>query len=139
MSDPIPFQAGVVEWMMECFGQEISADKRERSHRFIEESLELVQATGVSREEVLMLVDYVYGRPTGEVKQETGGVMVTLAALCGAHGISMDALGHLELARVWTKIEQIRAKQAGKPRGSPLPQQLDEDLIPPLIRKMDER
>ena len=26
-----------------------------------------------------------------------------------------------ELARIWTKVEQIRAKQAAKPRNSPLP------------------
>jgi Skp family chaperone for outer membrane proteins len=29
--------------------------------------------------------------------------------------------GEIELARVWTKVEQIRAKQAAKPKHSPLP------------------
>lgn len=133
------FQDAVMEWMMECFGAEISDDRRERSHRFIEEAIELVQATGITREEVLMLVDYVYGRPPGEVMQEVGGVTVTLAALCGAHKISMQNCAVAEVARVWTKIDVIRAKQATKPRGSPLPMRPDDEMIPALVRRMDER
>ena len=39
--------------------------------------------------------------------------MVTLAALFLAHGIDMHSAAETELARVWTKVEQIRAKQAG--------------------------
>ena len=49
-------------------------------------------------------------------------MMVTLAALCLANGLDMHSAGETELARVWTKIEAIRAKQAGKPKHSPLPQ-----------------
>jgi hypothetical protein len=45
--------------------------------------------------------------------------MVTLAALCLANGFDMHA-EETELARVWTKVEQIRAKQAAKPKHSPL-------------------
>lgn len=84
----IPFQQRVQPWMMACFGPAISADFRERNHRFFEESSELVQACGMSKEEAHMLVDYVYGRPVGEKLQEVGGVMVTLAALClgAGHG-----------------------------------------------------
>ena len=33
----------------------------------------------------------------------------------------MNAAGETELARVWTKVEQIRAKQKAKPKHSPLP------------------
>ncbi|MCW2309902.1 hypothetical protein [Rhodobium gokarnense] len=33
----------------------------------------------------------------------------------------MTAAGDAELKRVWTKIDQIRAKQAAKPKHSPLP------------------
>ena len=115
------FQAGVAEWMQACFGPVISADKIERNHRFIEEALELVQACGCTQSEVHQLVDYVYGRPPGEINQEVGGVMVTLAALCLANGFDMASAGRTELARVWTKIEIIRAKQAAKPKHSPLP------------------
>lgn len=126
-ADPIPpawsFQTRVQPWLMECFGPIIAGDKEERNHRFIEEALELVQACGCSQSEAHQLVDYVYGRPVGDPVQEAGGVMVTLAALCLAHGMDMHDAGETELARIWTKVEQIRAKQAAKPKHSALPQQ----------------
>lgn len=115
------FQHNVDIWMQACFGPEISADKIERSHRFIEEALELVQARGMSKEDALRLVDYVYGRPSGDAWQEIGGVMVTLAALGNTDNIDIDAAANAELQRIWGKIEQIRAKQATKPFGQPEP------------------
>jgi len=114
-------QARVQPWMMACFGAEISADKLERSDRFIEEALELVQSGDYPKERALALVDYVYGRDKGEMHQEVGGVMITLAAFCLAHGIDMHEAGEAELDRIWTKVEKIRAKQAAKPTGSALP------------------
>ena len=45
----------------------------------------------------------------------------TLAAYCLAHGLDMHSAGETELARVWTKVEAIRAKHAAKPKGSALP------------------
>lgn len=116
------FQRRVAPWMDACFGPEISNDQTERNHRFIEEALELAQACGCTQGEAHQLVDYVYGRPTGEKMQEAGGVMVTLAALCLAHRIDMREAGEIELRRIWTKVDEIRAKQAAKPRHSPLPQ-----------------
>lgn len=115
------FQHRVQPWMMACFGPEISGDKLERSDRFIEEALELAQSGDYPRERVLALVDYVYGRAQGDMPQEVGGVMVTLAAFCLAHDIDMHEAGETELARVWTKVEKIRAKHAAKPTGSALP------------------
>lgn len=119
---PETFQSRVEPWLLACFGEEISNDKEERNHRFLEESLELVQATGCTASEAHQLVDYVFGRPVGEPHQEVGGVMVTLAALCRAQALDMHANGETELARIWTKVEKIRAKQAAKPRHSPLPE-----------------
>jgi hypothetical protein len=116
------FQDRVAPWMMACFGPEISRDTTERNHRFLEESIELVQACGCTREDAHALVDYVFDRPVGEPWQETGGVSVTLAALCLAHGIDMHAAADEELARIWQCIAKIRAKQAAKPKGSPLPE-----------------
>lgn len=107
--------------MLACFGDEIAADRMERNHRFLEEALELVQANGCTASEAHQLVDYVFGRDTGEANQEAGGVLVTLAALLNAIGVDMVGAGETELARVWTKVEQIRAKQAAKPKHSPLP------------------
>lgn len=115
------WQAQVHDWMIACFGEAISRDGIERNHRFLEEALELVQACGCTAAEAHKLVDYVFGRPVGETAQEIGGVMVTLAALCNVHQLNMDAAGADELARCWSAIDKIRAKQAAKPKHSPLP------------------
>jgi len=120
---PAPtYQSRVKPWLDACFGPEIAGDKTERNHRFLEEALELVQSGGCTASEAHQLVDYVYGRPVGEMGQEIGGVMNTLAALCLAYGRDMHEDGETELARVWTKVEKIRAKQAAKPKHSPLPE-----------------
>lgn len=118
------FQADVKEWMFECFGEEITYDHVERNHRYIEESIEVAQAFGCTEEEVMQLVRYVFNRPTGEKEQEVGGALVTLAALCIASNIDMFNCGDTELARIKVPetMLKIRAKQAAKPRFSPLPQ-----------------
>lgn len=115
------FQRRVHAWMLACFGAEIAADGMERNHRFLEESLELVQSLGCSASEAHQLVDYVFARPKGEPLQEMGGVLVTLAALANAAMLDTNEAAETELARVWTKIEKIRAKQAAKPSHGPLP------------------
>jgi hypothetical protein len=116
------FQARVMPWLLACFGPAIAGDRVERNHRFLEEALELVQSEGCTEDDAYQLVAYVYGRPAGDPPQEVGGVMVTLAALCLANRLDMHAAAETELARIWTKVEQIRAKQAAKPKFSALPQ-----------------
>jgi len=118
----VGLQAGVRDWMMACFGAEIAADKLERADRFVEEALELAQTMpGFSADRAHALVDYVFNRPQGEINQEVGGVMITLAALCNTVGADIASEADRELARIWTMVEQIRAKQATKPTGSALP------------------
>lgn len=117
-----PFQKRVLDWLMSCFSMEICRDRQERNHRFLEEALELVQSLGCTQSEAHQLVCYVFGRPAGEPDQELGGVQVTLAALCYPNDLDMAAAAERELARVWTKIDAIRAKQAAKPKHSPLPE-----------------
>lgn len=132
------FQERVQAWVIACLGEELANDRCERNHRFLEEALELVQAAGATKEECLQLVDYVYGRPIGEPTQEVGGVMVTLAALCSAHGISVKLAAEHELVSAWKRIDEIRKKNAAKPKLSPLPgpspkQDEDEDRGKPDV------
>lgn len=115
------YQGRVADWMMKCFGAISTGDREERNHRFVEEALELAQSLGCTADDAHKLVDYVFGRPIGEPHQEVGGVMVTLAALCSAADLNLVQSAETELARVWTKIEAIRAKNATKPKFSPLP------------------
>lgn len=119
------FQQRVQPWLLDCFGSAIAGDKEERSNRFLEEAIELYQAADGIRADAHALVDYVFDRPTGERPQEVGGVMLTLAAFCLAHKLNMHQCGEIELARVWTKLPQIRAKQAAKPKNSPLPMHVE--------------
>jgi hypothetical protein len=115
-------QSRVKPWMDACFGEEISNDRLERGDRLLEEVFELLQSGQYPRDRVASLASYVWSRPAGEPSQEVGGVMITLAAYCLAHGLDMHAAGEAELARIWTKVDVIRAKQAAKPKGSALPQ-----------------
>ena len=59
------YQDRVKEWLAVCFPQSVHSDRQERTHRFLEEALELAQANGCSREEAQALVEYVYARPAG--------------------------------------------------------------------------
>lgn len=123
-----PFQDRVYPWMQETFGPKISADTMERNHRFFEEAAELVQACGMTASEAHQLLNYTFGRPIGEKYQEVGGVMVTLAALCLAQGLDMHAEGERELSRILAPeiMAKIRAKQAAKPKHSPLPEKVEQ-------------
>lgn len=119
----IGFQQNVLKWAIEAFGAEVVRDTQERCDRFVEEALELVQAVGYDRERAHALVDYVFSRPEGEVHQEAGGVMVTLAALASIINVDLFADGSTELARVNQPevMARIREKQRNKPTGSALP------------------
>jgi hypothetical protein len=132
MREMAAFQDRVQPWMNACFGAEISGDRLERGDRLLEEVLELLQSGDYPPERVAALVSYVWNRPKGEPAQEVGGVMVTLAAYCLAHGLDMHDAAETELARIWTKVEKIRAKQAAKPTGSALPVALPLDAPAPV-------
>lgn len=116
------YQERVEKWLEACFPPSVRADRSERTHRFLEEALELAQANGCTRSDAIALVNYVFDRPQGQPDQEVGGVLVTLASLCSATGLNMDDAGDRELDRNWKRIDAIRAKQRSKPHGSPLPQ-----------------
>jgi NTP pyrophosphatase (non-canonical NTP hydrolase) len=116
------FQSKVRDWLTACFPAASVGDRHERMHRFLEEALELAQATGCSKAEALELVDYVFAREIGETRQEVGGVMVTLAGLCHAADVDLEGAAEAELNRNWNRIDVIRAKQVGRPANSALPQ-----------------
>ncbi len=110
------FQAGVAEWMGQCFLPSLYSNMTERGDRLLEEVLELLQAHGYDKTRVATLVDYVFGRPVGEPAQEVGGVMVTLAGYCWVAGLDMHAAGDAELARINQPevMDKIRRKQEAK-------------------------
>lgn len=118
----VVFQTLVRLWVVRAFGEEVANDRTERTHRFLEEALELAQSTGCTQEHAHALVEYVYGRPMGVPGQEVGGTLLTLAALCSARGIAMDIEASAEIARVNKPeiLDKIRLKQEAKKRDIPL-------------------
>jgi hypothetical protein len=108
------FQKAVRQWVLACFGKEVADDIPTRCFRFFEEASELCQSLGMRKEDAHKLVDYVWGRPVGEPRQETGGTMVTLAAMLTPVDIDADDAGWMELTRCWQNIDKIRAKQKSK-------------------------
>lgn len=106
------FQEKARTWLVTCFGEEMASDKTERAFRLLEEALELVQACGLSMHDIQRQVVYTLNRPTGELSQEAGGVMVTLAVLCHANGINMLEAGEAAIFSNYERMPQIREKQA---------------------------
>lgn len=102
-------------WSLSCFGEDVTYSVKHRNYVFLEEAIELVQSTGLPKEEALLILDSVYNRPKGEIDQEVGGVFLSLSLLCSAHGLDMEKLGLTELTRVEGKIDEIRLKQVKKP------------------------
>lgn len=121
------YQDRAALWLETCFGEVGSPTrKQKRAWRFVEESIELAQALDVTREEYDELLSYSYSRAKGEAHQEIGGVMLTLAGVCESNGLKLQECAEKELARVWTKVDAIRAKNERQAEGSPLPGSSEE-------------
>ena len=83
--------------------------------------MELAQAAGGSPEEIHALIDYVFDRPSHQVAEEVGGVLVTLAGLCETSVIDMAQAGDAELQSNYARIDAIREKRRNRRGNSPLP------------------
>jgi hypothetical protein len=101
-------------WLNKVFGSDTNIE--ERLLRMGEEVNELMQTGGVTREQAHALVDQVYDNPIGDMEQELGGVMVTLAAFCALSQLDPDLAYEIEAARCETPemIANIRNKHATK-------------------------
>ena len=107
-------QRSVSTWVISTFG-ESAMHPTIRAMRFLEEAIELVQACGLTLEEVDRVAGVVYSRPVGEVSQEVGGTRLTLAALCEAMHVDGDIAATVEWDRVQLKSpEYVRARDAAK-------------------------
>lgn len=103
-------------WVLKALGETSANNKQEAQLRFLEESLELVQAVGLPRDYALRLLHLVYDRKEGDPVQEVGGVMVTLARLTWLYGYDVDLLAERELSRIDTPsmIEKVRIRAQEK-------------------------
>jgi len=106
----------VRQWLVNVFGDDSLNDVEERGLRFGEESLELIQSLGVTKDQALALVEQVFNKEPGEPKQELGGTLVTLASLCVVTRMDADLAYINEFNRCERPdiVEKIKAKHAGK-------------------------
>ena len=96
-------QQGVYEWGCACFGKEDMDSVRVRGLRFAEEAIELMQAIGVDKSQVIDLIEHIYAKEPGEVAQEVGGTSITLLALCHQQGLNAEQCEWNEYHRITTK------------------------------------
>jgi len=107
-------QKAVAKWVEDTFGSEVM-EPVERATRVLEETLELAQAAGVPGTDVLRLFRRVYDRPIGALRQEVGGVGVTLLAFCESVGIDADQAESDEFDRARGKpCDEMRARHQSK-------------------------
>ena len=111
-SDRLIRQHRVGSWVESTFGSQALA-RNERGRRFAEEAIELAQAAGVSREQLIALVTYVYGREPGDLYQENGEASGSRClALRMPSGCRRIAPSVTRLARIEAfPAEHFRARQ----------------------------
>jgi len=108
-------QHTIARWCAEAFGQEHASSLPQRGIRLLEEAIEAAQAAGCSADMAHRLVDFVFGRPVGELRQELGGVGLCLLALANAAGLSADDAEDEEARRVLSKPRaEFTARNAAK-------------------------
>lgn len=108
-------QAQIAAWTREAFGVEQATSLPQRAVRLLEEALEAYQAAGGDPGMARKLVDFVFARPVGALRQELGGVGVCALALAAAAGLSADDEERREVERVLAKpVEHFRQRNAAK-------------------------
>lgn len=106
----------VSQFLKDAFPDDPVVRPKVRVYRFLEEAMELAQAMEVTKEEAAKLLDYVFSRPVGEVRQELGGTVFTLVGVANALDMDIILEGHRSVDEGYSRIEQIRAKSKTKPR-----------------------
>lgn len=108
-------QFEIAGWVTRNFGHAVFESHEERGRRFAEEAIELNQALGVSKEDIIRLVNRVYSKPVGDVAQEIGGVGITLLGLCQSVGFNFEEVTEKELAYLQTLSKDfLRKRHAAK-------------------------
>ncbi len=109
------WQREVSEWVRGRFGSSSLFDLEERTKRVLEEAFELAQADEMGTVAAVMVMQHVYRRPRGDLKQEAAGLVLTLFALATAHGFDLLAETRKEIDRVLSvPIEVSRERQTFK-------------------------
>lgn len=87
-------------WAERTFGKEHTNSLEQRAIRALEEMIELYQRCGGHSIMAHELIEYVFNRPVGDLKQEIGGVGLTLLILGQTAGVNVDIAEEDEFNRV---------------------------------------
>lgn len=101
LNDPLDDQqTDITKWVISRFGISVLGSVHERVARVLEEAIELAQSEGMSKLEVLGLIDHVFSKARGAPFQEAGGVGVTLAAYAESKMWKLSDVIAAEVARI---------------------------------------
>jgi hypothetical protein len=104
MNEMMRMQLLCYDWGIRCFGKDHMQNRAVRALRLVEEAVEAAQVCNTPKEQLHQLIDVVYSRPHGTLRQELGGVLVTTGVLAvAAIGESLDQLLFDELQRCLSK------------------------------------
>lgn len=117
------------DWARRCFGDAHVDNHKVRGIRALEEMIELNQALGVPVELARKTLETVYSRPVGDIEQEIGGVMLTLAVLCDTMDRDPEHMFEQELLRVLKKSPEHFAKRNNEKISLGLTSEPDTDLV----------
>lgn len=108
-------QRTVSEWCAAAFGNDHAYSIQQRGIRMLEEAIEAYQACGCQADMAHRLVNYIFAKEPGNLKQELGGVGVTVLALAAAAVVSADEAERDEVARILAKpLEHFHARNEVK-------------------------
>lgn len=109
-----PLEMRVWEWVYSRIGAR-GCERKERAMRLFEEAVELCQAEGLPKEDVLRQVEHVFARPVGDPIQEGSGVAVGILGWCASVGVRFYDIAIAEILRIEAKpMEEIRGSLARK-------------------------
>lgn len=106
-------QADMFEWCVRTFGMQNATSQRVRALRFLEEAIELGQALGLSEVIADALMTRVYAKEKGDIKQEFGGVYVTLNVLAESMRLDLRQMGEAEFDRC-KQVPEEKFRQRNK-------------------------
>lgn len=92
-------QGWIMEWAERNFGA-VARSRAERAARCVEEAIKVAQAERLPIEVLLKIVHRVYGRPSGDIIQEIGGLFITMEALAEVAGLDAEQCAQAEYGRI---------------------------------------
>ena len=84
-------------------GQDHASNVEQRGLRLVEEAIEAAQAAGCDPATLHKLVDYIYAKEPGDLRQELGGVGLCVLAMAAVAGFDADEAEEKEVNRVLSK------------------------------------